>query len=124
MAIAALSPCANAQLYVGEQGRVGVYNSATGTTINASLVATSNTPDGLALSGNTLYVSNAAGNTIGTYNATTGAAINASFITGLNYPEQILLAGNTLYVASDGSGTVAPTTPRLARPLTPTSSPA
>jgi DNA-binding beta-propeller fold protein YncE len=61
-------------------------------------------PIGLAVSGNTLYVSGAALGSVGKYNATTGAAINANFITGLNDPFGLALsADGTALLVSNGS---------------------
>ena len=68
---------------------VAEYDATTGAVINASFISGIQYPVGLAVVGNTLYVSQDEGPTLGTsfistYNATTGALINANFITGLN----------------------------------------
>jgi hypothetical protein len=87
-------------LYVGNADTIGLFDAASGTAINSSFVTGLSHPDGLLLSGNTLFVANFDTNIIGTYDATTGAPINASFITGLNGPMGLALSGNTLYVGS------------------------
>lgn len=84
-------------------GRVAVYDSLTGTALNTALITGLDRPHGLALKGNTLYVSEHNG-TIGTYNAITGAPINASFITGLGtILEDLVIDGNKLYVTDSSS---------------------
>jgi hypothetical protein len=99
-------------LYVTDllDNKVGTYNPTTGGVINASFVTTGlNNPVALALSGTTLFVSNAAittgrgAGTVGAYNANTGAVINASFISGLTSPVSLALVNNTLYVSNSGS---------------------
>jgi hypothetical protein len=72
---------------VPNSGTVGAYNATTGTPINPinpNVITGLKDPVGLAISGNTLFVSTGYGNTVGEYNATTGAAINANFIKGLS----------------------------------------
>jgi WD40 repeat protein len=70
-------------------GTVGEYDATTGAVINANFITGLSYPTGLAVVGNTLYVTSAqvgsASNAslLSTYNATTGAVINANFITGL-----------------------------------------
>lgn len=99
---------ARAQLYVGNSNTVGLFDITTGTAINSSFVTGLSHPDGILVSGNTLFVANFDTNTILTYDATTGAPLNASFInTGPNSgPQGLALSGNTLYVANFISGTV------------------
>jgi hypothetical protein len=80
------------QFYVSNFNMVGEYDAATGAAINASLIAGLDAPEGLALSGNTLFVANFGSGTVGEYNAATGAAINANFITGLNGPIGLAVA--------------------------------
>jgi WD40 repeat protein len=70
-------------------GTVGLYNASTGAAINSSFITGLNSPLGLAISGNNLFVANFGNGTVGEYNATTGAAINPSFITGLSSPVSI-----------------------------------
>jgi hypothetical protein len=62
------------------------YNATTGAAINASFITGLSEPEGLAVSGNDLFVVNTLADTVGEYNATTGAVINANFITGLLGP--------------------------------------
>jgi len=71
---------------------VGEYNAATGAAINLRFITGLDEPDGLTVSGNTLFVSSFGSGLaqpsgkVGEYDATTGTAVNASFITGLNGP--------------------------------------
>jgi len=95
-------------LYVPGPFIVGKYGATTGAAINTNFISgLLNTPAGLVISGNILYVANPnPGNPyasiVGEYDATTGAAINASFITnGLNFPLGLALSGNNLYVANN-----------------------
>jgi hypothetical protein len=64
---------------------VAQYNATTGTLINPNFIALYEN-QGLAVSGNNLFVANYnnAG-VISECNATTGALINANFITGITY---------------------------------------
>ena len=57
-------------------------NTTTGAAINPDFITGLDTPTGLALSGNNLFVANEGNGTVGEYNATTGAAINPDFISG------------------------------------------
>ena len=53
------------------------------------------------MSGDKLYVSNYANNTIGLYNANTGTTINSRFISsGLHNPGDIALSGGKLFVSN------------------------
>ena len=65
-------------------------------------------PEGVAVdpATNTLYVADAAHNTISTFNATTGAATNIGFASaaGLNQPYGMLQVGSNLLVANNGNG--------------------
>jgi len=92
VAIAGLWPMpgnAHAQLYVIRDSKTGIvseYDAKTGEVINANFITGLSGPEGLALSGNSLFVTNLNGGAVGNYDANTGTAINASFITGLNNP--------------------------------------
>ena len=101
----------NAQLYVtnraaGGNGLVREYNATTGTAISATFITglTNEIDFGLAVSGNTLFVTNKQADSIGEYNTTTGAVINASFITGLAFPYALAVSGNNLYVTNNYAG--------------------
>jgi DNA-binding beta-propeller fold protein YncE len=87
-------PVRGQQIYVGRQnGLVGEYN-ADGTPVNTSLVTGVSDPDGLAISGNNLFVANqdsVANEFIGEYTMS-GATVNASLITGLSRPTGIAVA--------------------------------
>jgi hypothetical protein len=81
-----------AQLYVTSRpgsgaGVVSEYDASTGKVINANFITGLDGPQGLAVLGDTLFVSNEGGTTVGEYDAKTGAAINGAFITGLQQPE-------------------------------------
>ena len=71
---------------------VGEYNATTGAALNLGFIRGLDAPDGLTISGNTLFVSSFGSGLafpsgkVGEYDATTGTAVNASFITGLNGP--------------------------------------
>ncbi len=111
----AAGPCrATAQnLYVSEDDAdtVSKYNASTGAVISSSFTYPGLTPEGLALSGNTLYVAGLQQYEVGAFNATTGAAA-AGFTeisTGLNNsPFDVLVSGGSLYVsiASNSGSTV------------------
>src|SRR5260221_13034286 len=92
-ALWAMPKNARAQLYVtefpqggGPIGFVGKYDGTTGAAISPSFITGLSFPRGLAVLGNTLFVSNETDNTVGKYDATTGAAIIPNFITGLSEP--------------------------------------
>ena len=95
----------------GKNGIVGTYDAKTGAPINVNFITGLDQPSGLALNGNTLFVTNFGTNssdgTVGTYNAKTGAVINANFITGLSNPAGLALLGNTVLVAEESKNTVA-----------------
>lgn len=97
------------QLYVAlyGQGQVGLYNAATGATLDQTFLQTGvNTPTGLALWGNNLYVASQPLQRISLYDATTGALANANFLTGFASPEYLLSDGNGRLYVSDYAGTV------------------
>ena len=103
-ALWAMPETARGQIFVSSytNGTVSEYN-LDGTTAHAPLITGLNTPFGLALSGNNLYVVNQGNGTVGVYNATTGAAINPSLVTGLSQnPYVLALSGSNLYVVSSG----------------------
>ena len=75
-------------------------NTHAGGAISPSFITGLNNPYGLAVSGNTLFVANYAGNTVGKYSVTSGRAINANFITGLNAPIGLAMFGLTLFVTN------------------------
>jgi len=103
-ALLATPRLATAQIYVSEQeGTVGEYDATTGTAIDANFITGLSGSEGIALSGNDLFVGNGS-NRISEYNATTGAVISANFITGLNDPAGIVVSGNNLYVTNNYAG--------------------
>ena len=101
---------ARAQLYVAEgviPGFVGKYDATTGVAISPSFITGLNFPVGVAVLGNSLFVTNLLSHTVDEYDATTGAAINASFITvGLSHPDGLAVLGNTLFVVNNSGNTV------------------
>jgi streptogramin lyase len=99
---------ASGQVFTSLYGisNVGVYNGLTGQTVSGSFLNIgANNINGLALSGNTLYVAQAGGTQrISTYDATTGALLSANFIQGVYNPQDIFIdnAGR-LYVTTNNS---------------------
>jgi hypothetical protein len=82
---------------------VGKYDATTGVAISPSFITGLNFPVGVAVLGNSLFVTNLLSNTVDEYDATTGAAIKVPFITGsLGFPDFLAVLGNTLFVASPG----------------------
>jgi len=97
----------NNQLFVDTGSVIRQYNAATGALINANFISgPKGQINGLALSGNGIYLIDGDFNLVGKYDATTGAAINASFVTGLDVPYGITASGNNLYVANALSNVV------------------
>jgi hypothetical protein len=96
----------NARLLVAQSSTVGEYDATTGELLNANFITGFKEASHLAVSGNTLYVSDSNDGgvgTVGDYDATTGAPINARLISGLSGPEGLAVLGNTLFVALDGT---------------------
>jgi len=99
---------AQAQIFVTNwgNGTVGEYNTD-GSTVNASLVSGLYEPEGIAISGNDLYVVNGTG-TINEYTlgATPGTVTGStlSLVTGLNAPFGLAISRIDLFVASIGDG--------------------
>lgn len=98
-------PCRAQNLYIASQfsSTVAEYDAITGAKISGSLLPGLFKPQNLALSGNSLYVTNIVNSnywTVGEYDATTGAAINAGMAAGLNPPEGLAVALGNLYVSS------------------------
>jgi hypothetical protein len=96
-------------------GNVFKYNFS-GTQLNTLSTSNSNgsanpNPYGLAISGDTLFVSQATtgtgANTIKGYSLTTLSSTPTLTITsGLNVPSGLAVSGNTLYVANNGGGNI------------------
>ena len=92
------------QILVNDGAGIGEFNTD-GTPVNTSFISGIPVPQGIAISGNNLFVANWSAGTIGQYTLF-GTTVNASFITGLNQPEGIAISGNSLYVANWGNGTI------------------
>ena len=75
---------------------VSKYYTNTVPAIPAYQIGVGVLPEGLALSGNNLYVSARGSGTVSEYNAATGAVISASFIGGLSEPAGLAVSGNNL----------------------------
>lgn len=96
----------------GSFGTVTQYDPATGAQIGATPLVSGvfgttglNNPQGITITGNTLYVANFGNNKIGRYDATTGAPIGTpgswlTFSNGLSGPYALAASGNNLYVAN------------------------
>lgn len=85
-------------------GAIGEYG-LNGSTINASLVSGLNSNEGIAISGNNLFVANLNNGTVGAY-TTSGSTVNPSLISGLSGPEGIAVSGSNLLVANYANNTV------------------
>ena len=85
-------------------GTIGEYGPD-GSTINASLISGLSNPNGIAISGNDLFVATQNPGTIGKY-TTSGATVNSSLITGFDSPQGLAVSENNLFVSNTGDGTV------------------
>src|SRR6476661_8857570 len=90
-------------------GSVGKYTTS-GATVNRNLVSGLLKPDGIAVSGDKLFVVDVSAGTIGEY-TTSGAVVKRTLISGLHVPVGIAVSGEFLYVTElfggiGGIGTV------------------
>jgi hypothetical protein len=93
------------QLFVASSGLNAVSQYRfDGTAVDLSLVQELDDPQGIAVSGPDIYVTQYAGGTVGHY-TTSGATVNASMISGLNGPSGIAVAGADVFIGS-ADGTV------------------
>ena len=109
--LAATLKAQNIYVTIGN-GTLGGYTTS-GATVNASLISGLGYPgapglDGVAVSGNDLFLANYAGGGsgagfVGEY-ATSGATVNASLITGLTAAYDIAISGDDLFVVNEGVG--------------------
>ena len=93
---------ASGQIFVANSGNgtVGEY-SFSGAPINASLISGLNDPEGIAISGDDLFV--VSHNVIGEY-TTSGTPVNPTLITdGLVFPVGIAISGGNVFVTNWGS---------------------
>ncbi|HTQ31714.1 MAG TPA: hypothetical protein VMI53_10945 [Opitutaceae bacterium] len=99
-------------VFVTDGVRVGEY-SASGATVNASLISGLSAWSAIAVSGSNLFVAGITTGTVGEF-TTSGETINASLITGLknpqflgyNGPSAIAVSGSNLFVANESAGTI------------------
>lgn len=90
-------------LYCANATGVGTYDAATGAPINARFITGIKSPvstDGLAISGNTLFVSDVYNGTVSAYDAATGTLIKEHFVTDLARPFSLWVADEILYVSN------------------------
>jgi len=93
------------QIFVTEgTGPVGEY-TASGATVNASLISGLSYPLGIVNVGSDLFIADNSLGTVGEY-TTSGTTINASLVSGLNQPDGIAISGSDIFVANSGDGTV------------------
>jgi phosphodiesterase/alkaline phosphatase D-like protein len=85
---------------------VNTYNATTGAQLQSGFVTGLNEPLSLAVSGNTLFVTNLGTSAVNAYDTTTGAAIPGKFITGLPGPTGLSTLNGILYV-TDAAGDTA-----------------
>jgi WD40 repeat protein len=88
---------------VNGAGNLGEFTTS-GATVNASLVTgQGNGLQGIAASGDNVFITNITAGTIGEYN-TADSTFNPSFITSLVAPYGIAVSGDDLYVATNSGG--------------------
>ena len=88
----------------GGNGTVGVFNASTGATINASLISIpTNYLNGIAISGNNLYVSEMIYPGVVVKYTTAGVLVSGSFTPGED-PFGLAISGNNLFVSNDFGG--------------------
>lgn len=98
------------KLYVALWGQqnIGVYDLATGATINQALVSNGyNSPTGLALWNGSLYVASGNVQLISRVDQSTGAITATNFITGLSSPNYMVIDSSGRLFVSEYSGTVS-----------------
>jgi hypothetical protein len=88
-------------LFVTSFGKIGEYTTS-GATVNASLITTVSTPQGIALSGGNLFVTDWSTGTIGEF-TTLGVTVNASLISVAPGPADIAVSGSNLFVSNIGT---------------------
>lgn len=90
----------------GLRGAVREYDYSTGQLIKADFIRDLFEPEGLAVSGNDLFVISTDlfahnfdySGIVGKYDARTGRGVNVKFITGLRKPDSVAVSGNRLFV--------------------------
>jgi hypothetical protein len=108
-ALGSLCRTANAQIFVADidnsggpqnlHGSIGEYN-LDGTVVNRSLISGLYGPNGIVISGTSLFVANAGGSLLGSVGeySTSGAAIHPMLIPSIS-PAAIALSGSTLFAS-------------------------
>jgi DNA-binding beta-propeller fold protein YncE len=86
-----------------ESSRIGKY-TISGATVNRTLIPFVGFMEGIAVSGDKLFVADAASGLVAEY-TTSGMLVNAALITGLNDPSGIAVFGGHLFVTSFSDGT-------------------
>lgn len=105
----AVDPAAG-RLYVALWGQqnIGVYDLASGATINQALVPNGyNSPTALALWNGSLYVASGSAQLISRVDLSTGAITATNFITGLSSPSYMVIDSSGRLFVSEYSGTVS-----------------
>src|SRR6266550_2185804 len=103
-ALCAISGTARAQIYVANvaNGAVGAGTIAeytnSGALVSPALISGLSYPQGIAVSGDKLFVANLLTGTISEF-TTSGAVVNLALVPGLNAPGAIAVFGADLYVA-------------------------
>jgi hypothetical protein len=94
---------ANSSLYVSTSSEIKQYNLISGELLRN--YATSVTPVGIAVYGNTMYATND-GDTVSKYDLTSGTE-TVNFITGLSHPQAIVVYNNFIYIANFYANAIA-----------------
>ena len=66
-----------------------------------------NSPQGIIVNGDDLYIAQPGDGKISKYNLTSGTQTATNVIVGITYPRQLLLIGNDLYIAETSIGTIS-----------------
>ncbi len=94
-----------AQAATGVLSNTASVTAGPAATTNPSLVAGLNNPEGIAVSGNDVFITNGFAGTIGEY-TTSGATVNAALVTGLDSPAGIAISGGDLFVANTSTDSI------------------
>jgi len=87
---------------MSELSKIGKYTTS-GATVNRALIPYAGAlAEGIAVSGDKLFVVDEVNGCIGEY-TTSGATVNPTLITGLNFPSGIAVFGGDLFVTNSGT---------------------